>query len=454
MKRRAYLERGITAATLSAALAGCIDQEESKPTTPDTPDRPSVDGQWPMARYDPANSGATGEGGPQTKPSVTTLFDSRKSDFSAGLIRPDGYVTAAGEYIYIKQRAGLTCLSAITGEKVWIGWPATLGDDSFEMEYPTPIIINDMIVTAESSLGSDTPQIGVANAATGEPLWSYNLGDGNENNDITPHSACADEDSIYLLSQEGFVWSFSHDGKLLWQINLNEYCSFSADPIHSPILVTDEYLVIAGTNTVKYIINKTNQEVTELSNFNCSPESVKTEFYQTEYDDTFGGTAFADGCVYTAFNAGLPRVSKVDIETRDVIWAQDFSFNISRSSDPVFGPVISDNSVFIYFPADRCNLNCDDNFFSLSRKTGEKRWGNRIAGASYLPVISDDVVYIASSTYDGAVDTLNLVTALSKATGRKLWSVEVDGTIDSNFIVSNGSLFVFTRNPENIYSLS
>lgn len=466
MNRRDLLQRGMTTAALGTTLTtGCIsvnwnpdegessNEEDSDQQGTGTPESPSVDGQWPMARFDPTNSGATGEEGPQTEPSVTTLFDTREKQFRLDLNRPGTYVTAAGEYIYIKgESTGLSIFSTTTGEEV-IRDPSSTPDLS--MGYSTPIVINDMVVFADSTVGTNA-HLGVANAVTGEPIWRHEF-DGD---DVTPHSACADQNSIYLFTRQGDVYAFSHNGDLLWEVSLKstsrgKKCGFQSDPIHSPILATDKYLIISGTDSAVYLINKINQKVSELiDSKGCS--DFNTQFSDTKYRYQSGGTAFADGHVFIARSGSQAPLAKINAETEDIAWTQELDFNSATSLNPVLGPVVDDNSVYVYSPAEHCDLNCDDNFFAISKMTGEKQWGNRIPGASYLPVVSNDVIYIASSSWDETDEfgDLDLVTALSTDTGRELWSVKINGLIDSNLVLSDGKLFVFTRRPNNIYTLS
>lgn len=474
MDRRSLLRRGIGTAALGVtATAGCItvdwnpDEGESESTPTDTPDPPSVDGEWPMARYDAANTGAIGDSGPQTKPSVTTLIDSRKDD--RNLSAPGYYPTAAGDYFYFTGRdtAGIRCSSVATGELNWYGWDEEVFSNSpdWDMGFPTPIIIDDLVIVADSTAGT-MAYIGAANAVTGNKLWRHDF----ESNDVTPHSACADEESIYLLSTEGVVYSFSHGGSLQFKFYMSNSLGYPEE-IYSPILVTENHLIVSGESSDIEIIDKSGEssQVIELPGPNHT-----LDYGDTRYNHTPGGTAFADGHVFTAVgdsNDFTPRgqVSKCNIETGEVVWEQGFEEysgwgSLAEPRD-ILGPIVYDDNIFVLNPTKYCDSDCKDNLFAISRSTGEKVWSRRLTLPSYLPVASNGIIYVTSSSlepnakavsYRNKVDNgvLNRVTAFSADTGQTLWSIKVDGRIDSNPILSGGRLLVFTRNPNNVYMLS
>jgi outer membrane protein assembly factor BamB len=472
MDRRGFLRQGIAMSGLSAAvlISGCASEEESSDSerASETPEPPSVDGQWPMARYDPAGSGATGGDGPRTDPSVTTLFDSRKRDSELDTI--PYYPTAAGEYLY----AGDRCISIKSGEIVWTNVDIELDytvDDLIPM-----IIIGKMIIT--TGMTDDVRTLLAANAVTGDLLWTHDLADSEYDDDgITPHSLCADESAIYLLSKKGFIYAFSHNGDSLWEIDLTPGCWRSYPPVYSPIFVTNKYLIAHGR-----IVNKRTQDIITIAGVRGGfdgrcPMADRTGDGHIAGTSKIvgrfkpGGTAYADGNV---FSAGASQLDKINIEAGENTWTQDFvsysddndTLEPSKTFEPIIGPVIGKNSVYVYFPGPYCgeqmdsfeNYKCVNNLFSVSRETGELQWGSLISAPSFLPIVSENIIYIASSSYHSSLDgdnaRLDRVTAISANTGTKLWSVRVDGRIFSTPILSDNKLFVITEDPNNVYIIS
>lgn len=181
--------------------------------------------------------------------------------------------------------------------------------------------------------GNDNGSLYAINTATGSREWVYLIEDIPLDNGVTSASAIADDGTIYICSENGFLYAVSPEGNLDWKFASTESMR------SSPVVASDTTIYCTSRDGYLYAIDAEGQQIWETF--------VGDVFYCTPAID-------ANGNIYVAAYKELietqPWSSLVAVNANgEIIWAYDFpGYN---DSSPNIAP---DGSV--YFGAHNGNL--------------------------------------------------------------------------------------------------
>jgi outer membrane protein assembly factor BamB len=133
-----------------------------------------------------------------------------------------------------------------------------------------------------------------------------------------------------------------------------------------------------------------------------------------------GNAVVADGLVYIGSYDGGGSLSAFDGATGDLVW---------NVAEPLWVPAVSDGVAY---------AGGEGVLVALSASTGSELWRFALQGVPVAPAVADGIVYVPA-------ENDQRVYALEAASGRVLWTFDVDSPPLSAVSVAHGSAFVGTQ---------
>lgn len=352
-----------------------------------------VEGNWPLGRGDPANTGVAGGAGPRGQVTARWTFEEH-------LVARKPPVVADGR-LYVgtfDERASFVALDAATGSEEW---RTDLGD-GIDVRFPesAAAIADDVVLAAFGSVlvGFDP--------TTGEIRWRRRLGDQLR------APVVADGTAYVSVGETGTVVALDPStGDPSWR-----------RPVGGWVPAT----VGVAEGTCFAVANRD-----EAGSLVALDGDTGDRHWTHGFDRRLATPpVIADGTVFVADAAGLHALS-VDGSYR-------FRFDFEAPSDaevdnwPYGGsaPAVADGTVYVGAP--------DARVYAVDAKTGERAWAfwswNAASGS---PVVAGDTVYVASD------DTF--VYGLDAVDGTRRWEFDTTGPVQgAGGAVIDGMLFVST----------
>jgi len=357
---------------------------------------------WPMFRYDAANSGSPDNIAPVTHDllwATDVLMDEDASSIvgsSPAIVGGVVYIGSDDGYMY--------ALNASSGTQLW----NCTADGDYGLSVSSPVVV-DGVIYFRSWVGTDF----ALDAATGEEIWNFS--------DSYSCSSPAVVNGVFYARSTGTVTALnSSTGSLIWRISL------SGNGGGSPIVV-DDTVYISESGYV-YALNAQNgtlrwsRDLEYMSNTDNSP-------------------AVANGILYISCASNL--FYALDAETGAPIW------NYTIGYSPHSTAVVSNGIVYIG--------SGHNGVFALNASTGAKIWNYPISpGMGSSVAAAGGNVYLAGGN--------GVMYALDAATGDELWSYSIGnyGTASSPAIANrvlyirgiSGYLYAFGKAVQSSISLS
>jgi outer membrane protein assembly factor BamB len=171
--------------------------------------------------------------------------------------------------------------------------------------------------------------------------------------DLITNQMLFDNDGIYLFAEDGTVYKYSYETKLLWSTETNQ-------KIHSVPALTNNKIFL-GNDAGEFLVIETN--------------SGKILFRNKIASNFFSGVTISDGICYIGDNDG--KLFAIDSESYEIIFTVDTKGRI------LMNPAIDDKNIFIG--------NMKRMFYCIDKKNGKIIWSNSLKGYfNSTPVITNN----------------------------------------------------------------
>ncbi len=219
-----------------------------------------------------------------------------------------------------------------------------------------------------------------------------------------------DADLVIAADDKGSVRAYNKkDGTIEWEVDLGEGVGVKASPILAGGLV-----IVADDRGRVAALNPADGSLT----------------WSAALDAPVLATSASDGkSVYLSTTRG--RLVKLHVDDGRELWTY-----AEASDDRYFAsPAVGDGEVV---------FGASDGFVrALDARTGELVWSSDVEAAiTAAPLLTADVVYVGTMQ-SGLI-------GLKRATGEKLWEVELDGRMKSGF-AAKGKKLVVLAEPKTVY---
>jgi len=316
------------------------------------------------------------------------------------------------------------------------------GDDKF--------ISSPSVKGGKVYIGSRDNSLYALNELDGSLQWTYSARDWI---DSTPFIT---DTKVYFASKDGYVYCLNNaDGALVWQ--------FKTGGTNSSSPIVGEGVVFVGSGFPDKKIYALNADTGD-------------KFWETETGQmVYSSGAVAGNNLYTGSNDG--KVYSLNKDTGKVNWAFKTNGGIYYASPSILDGKLflaagdfdwavnavntSDGQLVWSFTPDEAEptptyvsnvvIGTDDVYvvsgysaqylYALSAATGALRWKAPLGpatrfGFSSTPVVTDDTVYVATSS--------GTLKSFESATGTETWSYDLGADILSSAVIANETLFVAT----------
>jgi outer membrane protein assembly factor BamB len=340
---------------------------------------------WPMFHHDPARTGYSNTTAPATTNNTlwtSSVWWSSSPAVVGGLV----YVGSEDHNVY--------CLNAATGESVW---NYTIGDLGV---VSSPAVIGGLVYVGSkrwSEISGHLGDVCCLNATTGSLVWRYST-------DWYVESSPAVVDGLVYVANEHDVFCLNAtSGSLIW------VCSLFPQVFSSPVVVGG-LVYIAPYGSHVCCLNAATGDVV---------------WWGSEGETWFNSPVVVDGFVYFGTGWGLYNPFYcLNAATGDVVWESTVEFWDLHSSAAVAGG-------FVYVGSDWG----DNGVYCLNAATGEFVWKYTTGGnVDSSPAVVGGLVYVGSDD--------NSTYCLNATTGSLVWRYKTGGNVDSSPAVVNGVVYV------------
>lgn len=355
-----------------------------------------VDGAWPLARGDPANTGYTDASGPTRSVSVRWTFDEHLAARKPPVIA-DGRLYVGT----FEETAAFIALDTATGEE---HWRTDLGDRmDVRFNESAAAIAGDIVLAGFGSvlLGFDIE--------TGEELWRRSFSDSEIRAPVVTggiaYTVIGGTGTVHALTPES--------GEVVWKTEIGEWAP-------GAVAVVDGTVYVPGNQ------GRDSGDVVALD------AATGDEQWRHGADHRLSTPpAVADGGLYVGSGNGLLSLT-TDDGTHQWRFQPQSSSSGEEDNWGYLGsaPAIHDGTVYAGAP--------DERVYALDAASGEQRWSfwtwNGVTGA---PVVADDTVYVGSDD--------SFIYAFDAASGTRRWEFNTGGRIDgAGGTVVDGTLYIST----------
>lgn len=274
-------------------------------------------------------------------------------------------------------------------------------------------------------------------------------------------------------------------GKIIYEYGYNDewrlrdWCAFNSSPL---VDAETDTLIWPGENGILYTIKLNTEYDREAGTISVNPEDpVKTRYtsYYSEEQDRYLGyeasAAVVDHYLYVSENGGLLQC--VDLNTMDLIWAQD-TLDDSNSS-PVFDWDENGNGYIYTAPSLHWtaeNHKGSVSIYKIDASSGEIMWEYKrdcvryddiAGGVQCTPVLGKDgtnidglVIYSVGRTSmdpdDKYIAYRGVLIALDEDTGEKIWEISTGNYAWSSPVAlytADGHAYLFHANASGVARL-
>lgn len=293
-------------------------------------------------------------------------------------------------------------LTATNASSLTLGWSVTTSGLIERMS--SPIIVNGIVY-----IGDDTDTLYAYDAITGNPLWTYLVGNAQFYPSLTVVNGVA-----YVVDNNGNLDALNAvTGKPIWTLTMPFAGSNS-----SPSVVNNVIYVVGGS---------------DIGAFNATTHQLLWE--QSLQPSANGSPAIANGIAYVVtINPGT--LYALDTKTRNILWSGSIS---SGANGLAVSNGIVYTAAFTQGPPESTNLYAF-NASGCGSATCSPLWvvPSGVSNTNLLPTpaISNGIVYLG-----GTVNNAPVMDAFNAKTGKTLWNwtgVSGDGFGGSSAAVANG----------------
>ncbi len=324
----------------------------------------------------------------------------------------------------------------------------------------SPTIADDV-----AYFGDWTGAVHAVDVATGEPVWTTELGGS------VIGSVPVDGDALYASTGVTLYRLDRATGDVVWEATVDEhpFAMVSASP------VVADGIVLQGVASGEVTVPQDDYTFTgSISGFDADTGDLAWRFDTTPGDETAGAgvgiwsTPAVDvdrgvlyvgtGNTYEAPSAPLAdSLLALDLHSGELVWSRAFTHpDVWSAGDPRDEDADVGTAPNLWSVGDRALVGAGDKngvYHALDRETGDVVWeaeltpGSTFGGVNGSSALVDGVVVVTSNIGDpetNASTNVTTVSALDATTGERRWQVEEEGMVFAPVSAAPGVAFVAT----------
>lgn len=257
--------------------------------------------------------------------------------------------------------------------------------------YSTPLLYKFRIYYPLVKDGKKLTEFIVYDYYTGKDLYIVEI------EDLITNQMLFDNDGIYLFAEDGTVYKYSYETKLIWSTETNQ-------KIHSvPALNNNK--IFFGNDDGEILVVETN--------------SGKILFRKKIASHFFSGVTINDGVCYIGDDEG--KLYAIDFDSYEIIFSVDTKGRI------LMNPAIDDKNIFIG--------NLKRMFYCIDKKNGKIIWSKSFKGYfNSTPIITNNHLI--------APNLFKSVFIIDKQNGEIIKEIELDNRVKLSPVIVNNKLII------------
>lgn len=215
--------------------------------------------------------------------------------------------------------------------------------------------------------------------------------------DLITNQMLFDDESIYLFAEDGTVYKYNYETKLIWKIETNQN-------IHSVPALTKNKIFI-GNDTGEIVIIDTN--------------TGKILYRKKISSHFFSGITINDGICYIGDDEG--KLFAIDSDTYEIIFSVDTKGRI------LMNPAIDDKNIYVG--------NMKRMFFCIDKKNGKIIWSKNLKGYfNTTPIVTSNHLFVPN--------LFKSLFVLDKQSGEVIKEIEFDNRARLSLVIVKNKLII------------
>lgn len=215
--------------------------------------------------------------------------------------------------------------------------------------------------------------------------------------DLITNQMLFDDEAIYLFAEDGTVYKYNFESKLIWEIETNQN-------IHSVPALADNKIFIGNDAGEILVIDTTTGKI-------LFRKKISSHF--------FSGITINDGICYIGDDEG--KLFAIDSDTYEIIFSVDTKGRI------LMNPAIDDKNIYVG--------NMKRMFFCIDKKNGKIIWSKNLKGYfNATPVISNNYLFIPN--------LFKSLFVLDKKSGEVIKEIQFDNRVKLSPVIVNNKLII------------
>ncbi|MEJ5262491.1 MAG: PQQ-binding-like beta-propeller repeat protein [Ignavibacterium sp.] len=215
--------------------------------------------------------------------------------------------------------------------------------------------------------------------------------------DLITNQMLFDDESIYLFAEDGTVYKYNYETKLIWKIETNQN-------IHSVPALTKNKIFI-GNDTGEIVIIDTNTGKI------LDRKKISSHF--------FSGITINDGICYIGDDEG--KLFAIDSDTYEIIFSVDTKGRI------LMNPAIDDKNIYVG--------NMKRMFFCIDKKNGKIIWSKNLKGYfNTTPIVTSNHLFVPN--------LFKSLFVLDKQSGEVIKEIEFDNRARLSLVIVKNKLII------------
>lgn len=215
--------------------------------------------------------------------------------------------------------------------------------------------------------------------------------------DLITNQMLFDDEAIYLFAEDGTVYKYNFETKLIWKIETNQN-------IHSvPALANNKIFI--GNDAGEFLV--------------IDSTSGKILFRKKISSNFFSGITTSDGICYIGDDEG--KLFVIDSNTYEI------NFFVDTKGRILMNPAVDDKNIYVG--------NMKRMFFCIDKKNGKIIWSKNLKGYfNATPIISNNHLFVPN--------LFKSLFVLEKQSGEVIKEIEFDNRVKLSPVIVNNKLII------------
>lgn len=215
--------------------------------------------------------------------------------------------------------------------------------------------------------------------------------------DLITNQMLFDDEAIYLFAEDGTVYKYNFETKLIWKIETNQN-------IHSVLALANNKIFI-GNDAGEFLVIDTT--------------SGKILFRKKISSNFFSGITTSDGICYIGDDEG--KLFVIDSNTYEI------NFFVDTKGRILMNPAVDDKNIYVG--------NMKRMFFCIDKKNGKIIWSKNLKGYfNATPIISNNHLFVPN--------LFKSLFVLEKQSGEVIKEIEFDNRVKLSPVIVNNKLII------------